>query len=590
MALNILALSQKKADELLDLDKESIQTDYSTYKLLYKGDHWRGGNGWVGPKPEGDNSAQILLRIQRQFASKNVVREVITRHTNSVFGKSPTVEILPAIEVEEGGDKNTPEEMKEIQSLKKAVSKWMKDKNVISKLQKALAMTLYGEVAILRFYIPKSNVDENGRLVDTESVEEAIEKIWFDISDIEGATVYQESDTKRRVGIFNYENDDEDEFVEITFKVTDFDVNGEQTEEGDLDFPYLSADNIDKTFIATFGGEEIDISEPIQLHGNLTMYRVQREAIITEQVKQNQDLLNKALTMWSANLDWSAFVERIILNGMPPGQWKENADNEWEFDASGELKTGPSTTSFISGIPKFNEGGEIVGAESPSVVFRDPINPDTFEKTRKTFYQNILEETHQAHIMLQAESQPSGISRREAKKDFEDDVSTSVNHFNEAGKWMIETLIYLATWMNGTDADEPEYIAQFECNPNLGAVTSEDVDIIAKMRETGLISDETAMSRLGVDDVKSEKAKIDTDFLKAKALLDVITQSQYTSAELVVQLYKKMIGDLDILAELQDSEVNTILEEIRTSVNSSAQENDFLGQIGSTGTPTEETE
>ena len=589
MALNILALSQTKAEDLLKLDQSSVVTDYKTNKLLYQGDHWRSGEGWVGPKPDGESQAQVMLRIKRQFVSKNVIREVINRHTNSVFGKSPTIDIRPAVEVDEGGEEQTPEELEEIESLKKAVSGWMKSKKVIDKLQKALSMTLYGEVAILRFYIPKTNVDENGRLVDTETLKDAIDKIWFDVSDIDGASVYEETDSKRQVGIFNYTNDDEDEFVEITFQVTQFDVTGEQTEEaGEFDFPYVSADNIGKTFVATFGGEEVDLSEPIQLHGNLTMYKVSRDSIVTDQVKQNQDMLNKGLTMWSANLDWSAFVERIILNGMPPGEWKESNTGTLEFEGSGELKTGPSTTSFISGTPRYNDSGEIVGAENPSVIFRDPINPDTFEKTRKTFYQNILEECHQAHIMLQAESQPSGISRREAKKDFEDDVYNSVNRFNQAGKWMIETLLYLATWMNGVDSDEPKYVAQFECNPNLGAVSVEDVEIVAKMRELSLMSDETAMARLGVDDVKAEKAKIDTEFAKAERLLNVITTSTYTSAALVKELFNKMINDLDILSGLQEGEINTILSEIEASVNSGAQENDFLGQIGSQNPPSED--
>ena len=50
--------------------------------------------------------------------------------------------------------------------------------------------------------------------------------------------------------------------------------------------------------------------------------------------------------------------------------------------------------------------------------------------------------------------------------------------------------------------------AVFDCRVDAGPLTSEEQGEIIRQYEAGLLDDETAMSRLGVDDVDAVKAKI----------------------------------------------------------------------------------
>lgn len=337
------------------------------------------------------------------------------------------------------------------------------------------------------------------------------------------------------------------------------------------------------------GEDEYQITEPIQLHGNITMFEIKRDTLITPQVIQNQDLLNKTLTMWSANLDWSGFVERIILNGMPPGEWKkDDSTNEMEYVQKGELKSGPSTTAFVSGVPKFNETGEIVGAESPQVVFRDPIDPKTFEVTRMTSYMNILEECHQSHVLLNSEAGQSGISRRESRQDYLDDIKGSKTAMDLAGNWMVNTLLFLAQWLIGNEADEPEYRSDFTTHMTVGAVTKEDVEMLAILKENGWISDETAMSRAGVDDVIGERSRIDTAIAHVRDVVEILRDSELQSPTLARKMMELVIRDIEVFNTIEDSELDTILGEIEQASQKKVEEADFMTQLRQGGGVDEE--
>jgi hypothetical protein len=57
-----------------------------------EGDHWQGGEGWVGPAPkQGDEGyAEVMKLIERAFVSRNAVLEVLERHELAVVGTEPS--------------------------------------------------------------------------------------------------------------------------------------------------------------------------------------------------------------------------------------------------------------------------------------------------------------------------------------------------------------------------------------------------------------------------------------------------------------------------------------------------------------------
>lgn len=585
MPFKIHEINFQDSNQLISAGKKLLSVEnFDTNKKLFNGDHWRDGSGWTGPKPDPTKAtvqANVMTRIKRQFVSKNVVKEVIKRHVNALFGNSPSISIIPNRELPDA-DETSEEEQQRINEIEHAVGNWIKDRRVFEELKRSLRYALYGNRSVIRFYIPSGFLDPDGRLEDIETLEDAMNLIYLDVEDPDSATVYTDEATKREVGIFKSKDmEDEKGVIELSFVLTERDLLVDDEDDA-TDFPdFGQLANVGKSFIVSIkkGEEDYQTTEPIELHGNITMFQVEREPLITPQVIQNQDLLNKTLTMWSANLDWSGFVERIILNGMPPGEWKKDTEGDLKYEQEGDLESGPSTTAFISGVPKFDEVGNIVGAERPSVVFRDPINPETFRVTRETSYVNILEEVHQSHILLQAESGTSGISRREARQDYIDDIKDSKLAMDLAGNWLVNTLLYLSEWLMGEEKEDIDYRANFRTHMTVGAVTKEDIDMLAVLKDHDWISDETAMSRAGIDDVEAEKAKIDTVMAKVEALLNVLDRSGHSSPTLIKELYKMLIADVDILNKLDESIKDSIIEEFEQSAQRKTEESDFMSQI-----------
>lgn len=575
MKFTIEELDAKTAKELLDVTKQDLGIDFETFNKLQKGDHWRNGEGWVGPKPDpsGSESANVMTRIKRQFVSKNVVNEVLNRHESGIFGKQPKINLSPSEPTKET-DSLDETQIEEIKALEADIMEWFRNRKVIEKLREGVRHTLYGKKATFRFYIPKAFLGEDSRLGDIEEFADALDKIHLDVYNIEDATVVEEPDTLRQVGIFVTKDEDDNEVVEITF------VADEESGEG-----------AGSTFVKTFsdGDEGGGETEPLPLHGNILMYQVERTPIISNQVRQQQDLLNKSLTMWSANMDWSGFVERIVLNGMPPGKWGYDAtEQKWEYEQIGDMKSGPATTNFISGVPQFDDQGRIAGMSTPSVQFRDPIEPDTFKTTTESAYRSILEEAHQVHILLSSQAEASGISRREARQDYEEDLKTSKGSMDLAGKWIVETLIYLGQFLAGTEEDEPKYKVEFSSNINVGPISQEDSEMILTQVEKGLKSKETAMSELGIDDVEAELTRIDSASDQVEKILELLTLTQIKSPTMARKLFEIIMNDIEIFSTFEEAERNAILDEIESSVGQAVQEADFMSGMRGSGAPEEE--
>jgi hypothetical protein len=63
-------LSASRAKTLI---ADATSDGQAASRAYYNGDHWQGGNGWIGPLPAvtDANSAQVLADIQRNFVARN---------------------------------------------------------------------------------------------------------------------------------------------------------------------------------------------------------------------------------------------------------------------------------------------------------------------------------------------------------------------------------------------------------------------------------------------------------------------------------------------------------------------------------------
>ena len=582
--MTIKELDKKKAKEIIDARKSD---KYEPFKKYFDGDHWQNGAGWVGPRPDPtvlaaqtSNSATVIssfnTRIRKQFVSKNVISEVVVRHVNGTLSRPADIQFLlnEEEEAEDNATANT-EEAKEINLLEEYFREWMENRGIIDVLREGLELALLGERAVFRIYIPAGLADDNGILSTPEEFDQALEYISIEALPPDQATVYRDPDTLQEFGIYAYKdtNDDDKEKVEITY------VN--------------EADGL--TYVKVVSEEGEDEGEGYSMGGRIMMFEISRKALITEQIRQNQDLLNKNLTMWSANLDWSGFSERMILNGMPPGKWKHDATtNQMKFEEGGEMVTGPSRTNYVMGQPIFNSEGKVTGFTNPDVRFREPIDVQTFDRTLAACYTNILEEAKQAHILLNSEAAPSGVSRSESRQDYQDDLKDSKRIIDQAGKWMLESIYLIVKDLlgEGVDKENEKYRGSFSATLQVGTLSAEEQQAIITQVDNKLLSPESAMRRLGIDDVEAELSRIDSVSEQIRELVEILNEMGVESPSLNGLIIRVVLRDKaeHFGEDLGDPEVKAIESEVVNATESNQQASALIRGAAGPVIPTEEEE
>lgn len=451
----------------------------------YAGDHWQQGKAWTGPVPPEGHAlyGKTLLEIKRAFTSKNAVAETTDRHRDAVIGVEPAWSLTPRRPLTEG-EEPTPDEQTLIDEAEAALTTWWDERGALDTLQEAVAVLLYAARSPLRLYVPSGLLEElpDGAVaVPSGSLEESLGRIWFEAPDVKSCAVHTDDDTKADIGVFLFEQ--------------------ENVRKAEL--CYLDGN---ATVIRIVGGETEQESR-LDLGGRLTIYEMERRVLITEQVRQSQNLLNLALTMLQRNVVQGGFLERTIFNAQMPGEYQDDPETGERKLVPAPLHMGPGVTTFLAAMPYEGEDGKTYYL-NPDVVYRDPVKIDTFTGTDEKAYRNILEETFQLHRILDDASDPSGESRKEARVDFVSSLRKTRTQAEKALRWLLETALAMAAQFSGQPGRFAGLRVDAECRLDLGPVSAYDQEGAIKLRDAGFISLETGMGRVGVDDVDAEKTRI----------------------------------------------------------------------------------
>lgn len=454
--------------------KETINTPdwVDTNRRLFDGDHWLSADGWVGPRPAVDDReyAVILAEIARAFISSNKIKETIARHAAAVIGKEPAWSFAPARPLQDG-EQPTSDEQSRIAEAEAALTALWDVRGLHGLLHQACRTLLYAGRAPLRLFVPQGELDAGGR-IPTADLAVSLSRIYLDIPQPAQATVITDPRTRHQAGVYAYSDTDVDnkpfDTVELVY-----------VQDG-------------KTVIKIFTQEA---TEPLDLGGRLTIYQMEGDPLITLPVRQQQALLNMAKTMMGRNVVLGGFLERIIFNAQLPA------------DA---LKVGAGTTNALMGAPIYKDG-EVVGYTNPSVNYRDPVPVTTFEDTERSAYRSILEETNQLHALIAGDATASGESRKQARADFEASLGPTTAQVERAIRWLLETLLAMGAAFAGQPGRYGDLRAVVTCRVNSGPISGDEQNQARENKAAGLLSTEGAMSRVGVDDVDAELAKIDAE-------------------------------------------------------------------------------
>lgn len=508
---------------------------------FYRGELWGDGRYWKGPQFKGaDASSQIIKEgIRRDFTSVNPARSGVRRHRRGVLGREPGWIVSVRRELEKKTDANgqmtqeepNKEEKDLIEEAYRVIREWWAAAEAFRVFKDGFTNRLVCKRGPLRFYVPTSEFvagPDGKRGIPRAEPVEVVKKIFLLAPHPKDATVVTDPTTMRKYSIcsvmvgdkrrleVSYVNDAGKTVVRLVDETSAF--------AGTTVGRYVTKAFATVSKLVGGQGAE-DNTWEMPLGGRLMLVEMEGEELITQQVRENQALAAKGLTMLSHNMDMAGFRERVYLNAQPPGKTVEVADANV---AGGKIKQfipatipeGPGARPFVQGVSYTETGADgkkTTKLATPSVVDTDPVPTKSFEDTTRIARRNILEEMDQLHIEIASESTVSGESRRQARDDYEKSLKESKLEIDRIGSVVLETVLSLAAYFSGQPGRYDGLRVTFNTHVDAGPLSSDDRSALLAEMEAHVRSVEDTREQLGIDDPDAMDTKVKEERAAAAA-------------------------------------------------------------------------
>jgi len=394
--------------------------------------------------------------------------------------------------------------------------KWWNANDVLRTFQKACNPLLYAGRSPLRMLVPAgltAELDADGQPLFVEpsgTLEEVIEAIFVTAPKLDECTVALDENTMRRLGIYLYRDIRGNELLETSFLGTDkrtvlrvvpHNSSATGTVRGTLD--YLSR--------ALFARQTPATSQStFDLGGNLMHYLMERDALVTEQVMQNQALLNMALTMLPRNVVLGGFLERIYFNVRRPTERVPDPANPGQFiDVELDVEVGTGRQAYLSGTLYGKEDDPRLA--EPRAQFREPVPVTTFEDTARIALTNIYDEMFQRYVLMGDDATASGLSRITAKADWVISLGETAPVVNRAMSTVLNNVLRMAAQFAGEADVFRDIRVEAQCVIDLGPLLPEERKQIVDEVERRARTTASGMTALGIEDPDAELAALDEE-------------------------------------------------------------------------------
>ena len=477
---------------------------------FYEGNHWQDSEGFIGQLPPKGfpDGATIVEHIKQRFNSENVIKEVVETHRNGVLGREPLWSFLregePKAARNKTSNKGTQRAFED--TTGETLTPWWNERQGLKNLQTAIDIALCEGKAVIRLFFPRGLVEQDGQgeKIKASDLASALDYVYFETLQADVAGVFTDGETQRQIGIY-------------LFRETD-DAGNVIADCAELSYLNDAGDTVCRVIN---GKTNISREAVYRLGGRLLLHEITRSQLVTEQVQANQKGLNLAKTMMSRNVNVAGSRERTVSNAQPPRGKVRVPDPEnpgkTKLSELGKYVQGAGAVMFLMGYPIYDKDGHVTGYTNPAVDVADPVPVDTFIQTRDCEERAILSQCHQLHMLIAGDATASGLSRKQAEKNYQRSLKESKTVLDAAGRWKLETSLRLAAHTVGQSERYLPLRADFNCLLDVGEPDPEDIRIAMGMREPGgpnnqpLLSDETIRQKCGVEDPAAELARIEEE-------------------------------------------------------------------------------
>jgi hypothetical protein len=519
-------LSQEDAFALVD-EPTAFEEKYD---FVYEGDHWREGDGFVGPTTatERSDAEQSAVREgwQRRFVSDNLLREIVKRACDAVVGKEPqwSAELARPLtdkEQEDAAKIPAPERTRLDESGAAMAEWWDRTQGVVfiqGERRRASAHMVLKEFAFaartfgragLRIRIPSGRLNENGEL-PASTPREALRHIFVEAVLPDTGRIYTDPESLYDLSIVAYEDEDEVDtsktikYAELSFLSGQ---GGGGAAEGAPLYGQEEGEPLTVLRVVYSGSEEV-FEQAFDLRGRLLFFEGTHEALVTSQMLEQQKALNTEQTELAIVLDQEGFPEVILTNTLGPGTWETDVTTGKATFVPTEYGRGPGKRAFVMGEPVEDGMGGAKGYTSPGVHQLQAADVEGYLKGMTARRLAMLRQARQLWTETTDDATASGESRVQALVDFLQDAADFKAVMDGALKWMLETVWSLALDIAGTPGRDHDLRFVADCKLTLPFIPAAMRKAILDERDAGLRSDETAMSDLGIEDVQAELQRI----------------------------------------------------------------------------------
>jgi hypothetical protein len=557
-------LDFRTAGELLGFGDEEDAVE-ETLDML-KGLFWRGGSGWLGPRPDpgDDNAGAIWQLIEAGFVPKNVLLEISRRKNTAILGNQPdwslttraarkkvprqvpkqVPKMIPnpdpaaaggmvadpngsTVDDPAGGTMDDPTgamvdaplddatlQLLELAN-KLALIFWASAKPLakMRKMQHNKDATGKGQ---LRFFWPRALVDPvtgKPKKLDANAdrnLEKWAKKIFLEAPEPGTCAVVIDEDTMEPLGVTQIERRDKTKVIELSF----LDDN-DRTHIVTLRDGGSPDDEPEPDEVEAGDGERAqaarDSSTPLDLGGHATVYQVEGEPLITYTIKRNNMLINLSMTLMGHVMVESGFSELVVTNvELEEEEVDDPTAPGGKRKVPTKLRRGAGRILNFPGIitTDANDGERVAKVD---VHKFQPSPLTTFKDGKDAGYRNILEEAQQTHALIAGDATPSGESRIQALADFVMSLLDDKDSNDDAGVWMVETALALIALFAGKPGLFNPLRATFDTKLFLGKLTAEERKQLLSELTARVRSRRNVMMLLGIGEPEAEMDEIDRD-------------------------------------------------------------------------------